>query len=140
MTDDVAQAGRQLAAIWWLDRHAEEAKRATADPALKQAWELARRNIDTRAVALERACLTTPATSLEGALAQVIVAINEMGDLKENEITQQRAEQLGGRIIATLFSIKAVIESEAGLNGEEFAASQYAPDYLDPHRKRESAA
>jgi hypothetical protein len=69
---------------------------------------------------------TGRATSLGGAMAQVMIAASLMDVLSSDLPSHIRVEM-------ALYSVLAVLEREAGIDREEFAGETYMPARLDPH-------
>ena len=130
--DPVAQIGRDLAATWrlleWNDEH-----RLPADAPAEQ--RSCRDHLDPhltdRIAALEAMAAEIQASSLEGAMVQIML-VHAEADLMAASTEESSDAQLR-TISKLLYSALAVLERVAGVSREDVASKVYMGRDLDPH-------
>ncbi|MCZ6859846.1 MAG: hypothetical protein O7I42_06155 [Alphaproteobacteria bacterium] len=132
-SDPVAQIGRDLAATWrqvW--RNDEE--RLPADAPVAQRTRSARLDyrLADRWEALEAMAAEIPASTLDGAMVQIMLA-HAAADLMEADSADATAAVQMRIISRLLYSALAVVEQVAGVPREQLGGEAYMRRDLDPH-------
>ncbi len=133
-SDSVAQIGRDLAATWrqvWRN-HEEERPPADAPVAQKSHYERLEYRLSDRWGTLESMAAEVPASTLEGAMVQIMLA-HAAADLMEADSSDATAAVQMRTISKLLYSALAVIERVADVPREEVAGEAYMRRDLDPH-------
>ena len=130
--DPVAQIGRDLAAVWRLVEWQDE-NRPPADAPAEQRHRFERldSHLTDRWVALEPMAAELQASSLEGAMIQIMLAHAEADVMAAS--TEESDESQMRTISKLLYSVLAAIEQAAGVRREELGGEHYMCRELNPH-------
>ena len=131
-SDSVAQIGRDLASNWRKIWRNDE-KAALPEPNVTKRIHLQRLGIDLteRANALEAMAAELQASTLEGAMVQIMLA-HAAADLMAH-CTEETTEQDMRRISKLLYSALAALEQATGTAREELGGEAYMVRDLEPH-------
>lgn len=154
LTDPIAEAGREIARL--RDLHDENERvifgnRESPESDFKERENTA---INDRITALEQFIASGRATTLEGALVQVMVAHAEADAMASNgaaacegSISKQDLEEIhrqisqqGRYINRILYSVASVLEKAAHADRKEYAGEYYLDIRLDPLAVLDKAA
>ena len=131
--DPVTQTGRDLAATWrqvW--RNDEERLPANAPVAQRSRYERVEFRLSDRWGTLEAMAAEIPASTLEGAMVQIMLA-HAAADLMEADSSDETAAVQMRTISKLLYGALAVIEQVADVPREEVAGEAYMRRDRDPH-------
>ena len=131
-SDPVARIGRDLAATWRLVERNDEIRLPAEAPA-EQKGRLAHleMHLSDRWAALEAMAAEIQASSLEGAMIQIMLAHAEADIMSAS--TEESAEASMRIISKLLHSALAAVEQVAGVRREEVGGEHYMCRELDPH-------
>ena len=136
-SDPVAQIGRDLASIWRRHDRNEEEQLQIKKPCLERTrLEQQAALLSDRADALQNMAPEILATSLEGAMVQIILAdgaANLMGGANLGLTVEQTTTALVKDIHKLLNSALAVLEQKTGVPREELGGETYMARSFDPH-------
>ena len=125
-SDPVAQIGRDLATSWRHSRRIDEERPSIEDHGTRAHIERQEFHLADRRAALEAMGAEIQASSLEGAMVQIMLAL-EVADLMAGSAEDMRT------ISKLLYSVLAMIEQSAGVPREELGGEAYMPRDLDPY-------
>ncbi len=127
VSDPVAQIGRDLANSWRRSRRIDEERPSPSieDHDTRAHIERQESHLADRRTALEAMGAEIQASSLEGAMVQIMLAL-EVADLMAGSGEDMQT------ISKLLYSVLAMIEQAAGVPREELGGEAYMPHRLDP--------
>ncbi len=133
-SDPVAQIGRDLAATWRQVWRNDEEERPPVDApvAQKSRYERVEFRLSDRWGTLEAMAAEIPASTLEGAMVQIMLA-HAAADLMEADSSDETAAVQMRTISKLLYGALAVIEQVADVPREELGGEAYMRRDLDPH-------
>ena len=130
--DPVAQIGRDLATnwrqVWRNDDDLANHKAHSPEKARLQHLEC---HLADRREALENMAAEIQASSLEGAMVQVMLACTAADMIAAS--TEETAEQDMRTVSKLLYSALSLLEEQAGVPREELGGEAYMTRDLDPH-------
>ncbi len=132
-SDPVAQIGRDLATVWRQVWQNDE-ERLPADAPVAQRSHSARldKRLADRCEALETMAAEIPASTLKGAMVQIMLA-HAAADLMAADAAEETSVVQMRTISKLLYSALAVIERVADVPREELGGEAYMRRDLDPH-------